>query len=451
MAIITIKPFPKQHLAYEALKEKDIIFFGGGAGGGKSWWLCESRLINCYRFPGYKSFIGREELKRLMQSTYLTWIKVCKFHHIPLSDWKLNGQYNYIEFKNGSRVDLLDLKFLPSDPLYERFGSMEYTDGAIEEAGEVHFLAYDVLKSRIGRHLNEKYNIRPTLAISGNPKKNWTYSEFYKSWKNKTLPDNIAFIQSLYQDNPYTAQEYGKQLTQIKDKPTKERLMFGNWEYEDDPNALMKYDAILDLFTNTAIKSVDKYLIGDIARFGNDQTVITLWEGLKCYKVMAFDKQAIDTTSNLIKETLRTEYIPYSHALVDEGGVGGGVVDNVRGIKGFIANAVPIEILGIKENYKNLKTQCSYMLADKVNGREIEINCENEKIKAFIIEDLEQIKGKDWDKDQKLQIKPKEEVKELLGRSPDYGDCLVMRMYFELKPVGERPTITIHNITYKRR
>jgi len=113
---IRLKPTHKQYEAWLALENHNIVFLGGGAGGGKSWWLCETRLVNAYRYPGYKSFIGREELKRLMASTFLTWCKVCKYHNIPQDDWKLNGQYNYIEFKNGSRIDLLDLKYLPSDP-----------------------------------------------------------------------------------------------------------------------------------------------------------------------------------------------------------------------------------------------------------------------------------------------------------------------------------------------
>ena len=33
--------------------------------------------------------------------------KVCSYHKIPEGDWKLNGQYNYIEFFNGSKIDLL--------------------------------------------------------------------------------------------------------------------------------------------------------------------------------------------------------------------------------------------------------------------------------------------------------------------------------------------------------
>jgi len=457
MSEITIRPTSKQNEAWEALQKKRVVFFGGGAGGGKSWWLCETRLINCYLYPGYKSFIGRQELKRLMQSTYVTWNKVCKFHGIPQGDWKLNGQYNYIEFFNGSRIDLLDLKFAPSDPLYERFGSLEYTDGAIEEAGEVNFLAYDVLQSRIGRHLSDK--LKPTIAITGNPKKNWTYKEFYKRDKEGTLPEDQEFIQSLYTDNPYTAKEYGEQLSNIKDKATKQRLMFGNWEYEDDPSALIDYDSIVDLYTNKAEESDKRYLSADIARYGHDKTVISLWKGFECYKMITYEKQGLDVTSEKIKELLAKEHIPYSNCVIDDDGVGGGVVDNLRGAKGFVNNSVAIEeriegkitelkdnkVIEVKQNYQNLKTQCYYKLAEAINNHKISLKITDEKVKALLEEELEQVKTKDSDKDGKLKIVPKDEVKEMIGRSPDYSDNLMMRMYFEIQPITQtkRPNYNI--------
>lgn len=37
------------------------------------------------------------------------------------------------------------------------------------------------------------------------------------------------------------------------------------------------------------------------------------------------------------------------------------------------------------------------------------------------------------DKDGKKQVIPKDKVKELLGRSPDYSDMLMMRCWFELR------------------
>ena len=63
------------------------------------------------------------------------------------------------------------------------------------------------------------------------------------------------------------------------------------------------------------------------------------------------------------------------------------------------------------------------------------INCQDETIKQSIVEELEQIKGANIDNtDQKRSIISKDKIKEVLGRSPDYADTLMMRMWFELKP-----------------
>jgi phage terminase large subunit len=41
------------------------------------------------------------------------------------------------------------------------------------------------------------------------------------------------------------------------------------------------------------------------------------------------------------------------------------------------------------------------------------------------------------DKDGKRQVLPKDKVKELIGRSPDFSDTLMMRMWWELQPVKQ--------------
>ena len=71
-------------------------------------------------------------------------------------------------------------------------------------------------------------------------------------------------------------------------------------------------------------------------------------------------------------------------------------------------------------------------LADLVNEGKISIKCDI-GIRKLIIEDLEQIKRKDADKDGKLAVTPKEDIKENIGRSPDFGDALMMRMLFEVR------------------
>lgn len=478
---IIAKPTWKQHLCYEALNTVVIdpdhpdpkdpeygpltvdVFFGGGAGGGKSWAICETRLINALRYPGYKSFIGRHELKRLMQSTYRTWMKVCKHHNVPRDEWRLDGNLHVIRFNNGSTIDLLDLKYLPAeDPLYERFGSLEYSDGAIEEAGEVHPLAHEVLKSRVGRWMNDELGINPSLLSTGNPKKNWTYHLFYLPNKNDELPPDRKFIQALERDNPYGESSYAKNLSRIKDPVLRARLKDGNWEYEDDPTALMNYKYLVDMFTSSLLGDLDeeddseddRYMVVDVARYGKDKTVVTFWKGWVCYKILFREKQGTDETASWLKELAEENDIHYSHILIDEDGIGGGVLDHMRGARGFLANASAIEEdedeldeVEIdnkpkqKTAFANLKTQCAYVLSEKVNTHKVAVRCTDANIKAWLIADLEQVKEQHIDTDdKKRRLVPKEEVKIVLGRSPDFGDTFIMRALFDLKPPSRGPS-----------
>lgn len=438
---INLKPTNKQHLAYEALKndESQFIVFGGAAGGGKSWLACEWLMVNCIAYPNTRWFIARNELTRLMASTYITFTKVCRFHKVE--NWSLQGQYHYIEFDNGSRIDLIDVKKNPSDPFYERYGSTEYTGGVLEEAGEIDFLAFDVLKSRVGRHLNKEYDIRPKILITCNPKKNWLYEYVYKPSVDGKLGKEYIFIQSLYNDNPHTAKDYEKQLSSIKDQTMKERLMFGNWEYENNPLALMNYDAILDLFSNTVDDFDKKFITADVARYGNDKTVITLWKGFKCTEIKVYEKTGLDVLADEIKMLAQTERVPFSNIIVDEDGVGGGLVDMLRGVKGFMANRTPFNnrITGRPDNFKDLKSQCTYLLADFVNDHKLAIDCLDEDIKQYIISELEIIRSKEGIYDTKLQIESKDKIKELIGRSPDFADAIMMRMFFELRQPLKNP------------
>ena len=225
----------------------------------------------------------------------------------------------------------------------------------------------------------------------------------------------------------------------------------GNWDYDEGQNALISTDAISDLFTNTIEIADDKFIIADIARFGSDKIVIMCFKGLEVYRIIVRTKQGTDKTSALIKQIAIDEKISFSHIIVDEDGVGGGVVDQLKGIKGFINNssaidnAEPILIMqnGLlikkipKENYQNLRSQCYYMLSDRINNHQMAIKTDNVSVQEAITEELEQITRHKSDEDVKLAITPKKNIKENLGRSPDYADTLMMRMWFELNQLQD--------------
>lgn len=452
-----IKPTLKQNEVWEAWFDDTTRFIGlgGGAGGGKTWCGAEILLVQSYLHPGIKSFIGREELKRIMSSTYLTFTKLCAHHQIPPEDWKLNGQYNFIEFKNGSRIDLLDLKELPSDPEFQRFGSLEYTNGWIEEAGEVSFKAFDVLKSRIGRHRNAEFG-KPKMLLTCNPSQNWLYTTVYKPWKTGRLPKEWKFIQSLYMDNPYTAGEYGAQLETITSATTRARLKDGNWDYNDDPSILIEFDALTDLFSNITETSEEMYMTVDPARHGGDFIVIMLWKGAECFKTVFYSKTGLDVTIDQIRSLAAEFRVPWSHVMVDEDGVGGGIVDVLKGVKGFSGGSSaiprgPAKIWGhaqTPERYANLRSQCYFELAEAINHRRIAVRMDDPTIRERIIAELQQVKNRYPDSDSKLAIIPKDEMKEALGHSPDFADTLMMRMAFDIRfpqkvSLKERPMTDI--------
>jgi phage terminase large subunit len=413
--------------------ETEELGYGGAAGGAKSWTGCVWVAFMAKCFPETRWFIGREELKRLRESTLITFFKVCKLYGIK--DFKYNGQDHYIQFENGSRIDLLDLKYLPSDQLYERYGSTEYTGGWIEEGGEVNFGAYDTLRSRIGRHLNDKYGILGKLLVTLNPKKNWCHTVFWKPFKAGLLAIGVKFLQALVTDNPYIDSGYIDKLRSIKDKVRKQRLLYGNFDYDDDDNSLMDYDSITDLFSNSFVVEGEWYITADIARFGKDKTVIMVWCGFRVMEIHTLEHKKTTEVSAYITSLRLKKGIALSHVIVDEDGVGGGVVDQL-GCMGFVNNSSPLPNPHDqrKENYKNLKAQCSYMLADAIKDKKVFISCEDEALKELIIEEVEQIKNKNPDSDKKLEVLSKEEIKELIGRSPDYADTLMMREWFELAP-----------------
>jgi len=433
---ITLNPSSKQHEAYLKLNDaitKEVLY-GGAAGGGKSWLGCEWLIINCLLYQKTKLFIGREELKRLRSSTFQTLLKVRQHHGMAQDYWRYQGQDNFIEFPNGSRIDLLDLQYKPSDPMYERFGSLEYTGGWIEEGGEINFGAYDVLKTRIGRWYNTEYNLLPKLLVTCNPKRNWMYDEFILPYRSKTLPQHQAFIEAYVTDNPYIDKEYIVNLKNIKDESKKERLLHGNWDYDNDPTRIYSDDGLDNLRTNEFIQPTGKtYITCDVARFGADKTVIMVWDGFVVVDIYVADQTGIDEVILTIRQLSNKYNVGRSNVVIDQDGVGGGAVDVLRA-KGFTNNAKAIVNKFKNENYRNLKSQCYFKSASRVNDFGVYLSpIVANKCYKELKEELAAIKQDNPDSDEnRLGIIKKDKIKESIGRSPDYADCFMMREYFTL-------------------
>jgi len=401
------------------------ILFGGAAGGGKSYMGCSWLIIMCIKYPNTRYLMGRSKLDNLKKTTLNTFFEVCGQWNIKSGKhFNFNAGSNIIKFYNGSEIMLKDLFHYPADPNYDSLGSLEITGAFIDEANQITEKAKNIVNSRI-RYKLDTYGLIPKLLLTCNPSKNWTYTQYYRPAKEGKIEPHKKFIQSLVDDNPYISRHYKGQLEKL-DEISKQRLLFGNWEYNAGEDNLCNYDAIISLFTQKGLEG-DKYITCDVARFGTDKTVIMYWEGLTIKKIKTYGKSSITDVTNEIKRLQQNEGVRLSNIILDEDGVGGGAVDILR-CKGFQNNGRPLN----KENYQNIKTQCYYKLADMINKGQIGIETNDITQKNYIIEELEQVRSKDMDKDNKLQIIPKDVTKSILGRSPDYSDAMMMRMYYEI-------------------
>jgi len=433
---ITFKPTKKQFLALEYLNDSETeeLLFGGGAGGGKSVLGCFWLVSSCLRYKESRWLLGRAKLKTLKESTVKTLFDVLKniFKFTKDVHYTYNAIEGVVKFVNGSEIVFKDLFLYPSDPEFDSLGSSEYTGAFLDECSEITHKAKEIVMTRLRYKINE-FDIIGKLLACTNPCKNWAYHQFYKLWSNKEKMTSRKFIQALVKDNPNIPKQYIENLKK-RDKVTKERLLLGNWHYEDDPAKLMDYDKILDIFTNSYVKTEGgaKYLTIDPARFGQDKTVIMVWEGLYITKIFAYKTTDMKFIEEKITQLAEQEQISRSNIVVDEDGIGGGIKDHLTGIRGFVNNSTPINQGNEVTNYQNLKTQCYFKLAELINSGKIGANIENETYKELIIEDLEQVKRKDIDDDGKVKLVNKETVKENMGRSPDFSDCMMTRMFFEL-------------------
>lgn len=421
----------EQALMYLTDKETKELGYGGAAGGAKSWTGCAWEAFMSLLYPDTRWFIAREELKRLRESTLITFFKVAKQYDIRLGrDWNYNGQDHFIQFANGSRIDLLEAKFLPSDPLFERFGSIEYTGGFFDELGEISFIGYDTLKSRCGRQLNDRYGITPKVYGGFNPKKNFVDTRFYRPFKENKLPPERKFIQALLYDNPHRESQYEAQLKSLSNPVQRARLLDGNFDYDDDPASLCSYDDIRDCFTNDFVKPTGiKHISSDLAMQGRDRFVTGSWDGMVC--TITIDKEK--ATGKTIETDLKIEMIrsktSHSNTIIDSDGLGAYLESYLSGIKEFHGGARAYN----HKEFANLKSECGYKLAEIIRNKQMLIKCTPDQREAITIE-LGVLKSKSVDADEKRKaIISKAEMKELLGHSPDYLDMLLMGMYFYVK------------------
>ena len=242
-----------------------------------------------------------------------------------------------------------------------------------------------------------------------------------------------------------------------QDAAEKAILLDGNWKVKVDGLALYQANRLNDLFTNLLAQPPKprRYISCDAAGFGKDFTVLFVWQGWEVLQIVVERKTDPRAIYDTIEAQRKKWSVAESDVLVDQDGVGGKVFQYGRGYKGFSGGARPLAdpITGEVERYVNLKAQCAYRMADRVNGATAAVRVDDYTVEVdgvrglklllgkkettvleLLKADLKAVKRAPSDAEKRKAINSKEEQKAMLsGRSPDFGDTFLMREWFELR------------------
>jgi hypothetical protein len=413
---------------------------GGGIRGTKTWSTLAVLVILCRIYPRSRWAVVRKDLPTLRRNTVPSMNKLrerCEGFVGELN--QSNWTYTCI---NGSEILLFPESFA-SDPLLERWLGLEVNGFLFEEANEMTEMAANKGIERAGSWIIPSSRFRPRPAqpppynfYTFNPCINWPRAWFYEPWKSGTLKPPFYFLPSTAKDNPYipdAVREAWKNLP----KADYDRFVEGEWNFTDDPDQLIKAEWIWNARNLDPIPGPPRMGV-DVARFGDDQTVIARAFGNSLHDIRGFDKLPVnvtaDYTMNLASEPDFT--VGRGDIRIDTVGPGGGVADlctaNGYHITELIAGATPWERKDTFYKFKNVRSQMWWEAAEKLRLGIAPLPME---LPVRLVADLTSVKYR-IHADRTVEIEEKKLTKARLGRSPDWADAYLSAI---LDPPVKKP------------
>ena len=277
-----------------------------------------------------------------------------------------------------------------------------------------------------------KYLIDEAIEKSKKGEFQLTSNDFIKS---------LTFISGSIYENTELLKTNPSYLANLmaQSEAEKASLLEGNWKVRLSDLDIYDYNKFLNIFTNDYVKHGERYMTSDIAGRGSDLFTLWAWSGSRVIGFDYMEKSDGPEVISKLKEFANKHEIPYSNISFDADGIGGLVDGFLETSRPFINNSKALQVDGITEEYKNLKTQCYYRSGDAVGRGEYYIPPEianmmvgDKTLKQKMISERKAIKRDKADMDGKLCIIDKKDMKAILGNSPDILDGFSQKPVFDL-------------------
>ena len=404
-------------------KERVKIVYGG-SGSGKSYSITIKLLLKIIQNKGCNVLVVRKVNNTLRHSVFALFKQI--INRFKLADFFIFKETDMvIVFKpNGNQIACKGLDDR------ERLKSITFPNGIltdiwIEEASEIDKEDFMQLNLRLrGESL-----VKKQIIISFNPvsAESWLKSHFFDSGYD------CYILKTTYKDNKYIGDEYAKELEalQLTDPLYWEVYCNGNWGIIDSSDCIISLKDLVRAKT-TKIDNVDGEIVisCDVARFGDDSTVIFHRKGFKVFTPIHIKKCTLTTVAErieLLYDELRGYYPSTKITInIDATGLGIGVVDmlSAKYLPNVHINAISFSNSPMnKDKYVDITSEMMFNVRDILRDEVVELPA----IEVLITE----LGGRLYSVDNKGRYKAenKKDYKKRLGKSPDYADALMLLFY----------------------
>lgn len=428
---------PKQQEFLEAILsgKYNYLAIGGGIRGTKTFAVLAAVFMLCRMFPRSRWAIVRKDLPTLRRNLLPSFYKIRPAGFV--SDF--NQQIWIARCKNGSEIILFPEGF-ERDPDLERWKGLEVNGFVLEEASELVEKSFYKAIERAGSWFipptnwdPEPEQPPPLVLLTFNPCQNWPKQMFFDPWERETIQPPYYYLPSTVADNPYATDEYKESLRNLPPAEYK-RFVLGDWTAANDPDQLILAEWVWNAQQNVPHILGQRRLGVDVARFGDDLTILAQINGNGLTELLTYSGLPLDKTTRIVDNYIKhpdTRTDP-SHVHIDSVGLGAGVVDNLRGqtpplpVVEVVSGAKPIYRADSYYKFKDIRSQMWWEFREKI--RKGEFHLPDSPDMQALVGDLTAPKYK-MSSDRVIQVESKSDIKKRIGRSTDRGDAVVMAAF----------------------
>ncbi|KYC94378.1 hypothetical protein B4102_3599 [Heyndrickxia sporothermodurans] len=294
------------------------------------------------------------------------------------------------------------------------------------------------------------------LLMCGNPTR--TSGVFYDSHHKDRVDYKTHKVSSW--DSPRASKENIERLIRKygKDSDVVRVRVYGEFP-KSEPDVFIPLE-MAEMATESVIEPYGEELhLGvDVARYGDDETVIAPRIGGKIFDLRTYNKQSTTETTGRIIEAARYFYSEYSirhvKVKIDDDGVGGGVTDQLHEIVAQEHFPFTIEVIPVgngrtandEEHYENRGTEMWASIRDRLQDN-LSAYMQGEKASVQLPNDeklISQLTTRKYKMTSKgrIMLERKEDMKKRGLDSPDRADAVALAFApeKEMQWSSERPT-----------